>query len=1182
MIDAELLLTDTKKHVVSLIHDLRTVAERDMDAAAHVATEYQRAHAAGRTAFGQAEWAEGLYAQVAVAWVLGCVFVRFCEDNELIEDPLLGGPGIRSQIALDHRAAHLQANPAHDDRQWLREVFGRLRALPATGEIFGSHNPVWVDGLIPSADAARKLREELTRLDPETAKLRHDFTDPAWDTRFLGDLYQDLSVHAKKTYALLQTPIFVEEFILDRTLEPALATVGLRETTVIDPTCGSGHFLLGAFRRLFEKWSDAEPGTNPRELARRAADAVAGIDLNPFAVAIARFRLLAAALRAGGDSRLADAPEYPIHIAVGDSLLHGDPPGQLAGMSFEDDDAGAARHGYATEDVDRARLLLTRQWTVVVGNPPYITVKDPALNELYRRRFATCHGKYHMSVPFTERFFQLARSDGDRERAGYVGMITDRAFMNSKFGKKLVEHWVPRHDLVELVDTSGINVAGHGTPTVILFGRNRVPTTSTVRAALALRGEPSRLDEPEKGSVWLSILEFIDQPGSGNEFMSVVDLDRSKLAKHPWSIGGGGAAELKTLLDERGRPLGSMTTAIGVLAISGMDEVALQPFGAVDRLALPASYFRPLVQGEVVRDWAAISDKDAYFPYDAEELRGVDLEPRLLRFLWPYRTTMGARATFSKRTYKEEGRPWWEWHQVSLARLKAPLSIVFAFKATHNHFALDRGGRVFKQSALLVKLPEGAGEERHYEVLAVLNSSTACFWLQQVCRNTGGPGGGSSKGEKWHDFYEFDGTKLQTLPVPHTLHAAGAETLDLLAAQLVRLTPSELVRDEPPTTQLLAEAGENYARLRADMIAAQERLDWETYRGYGLTDDDTTIHVADPPLQLGERAFEIVLARRIASTEIETRWFTKLGIEPRTELPEHWSDSYRRVVERRIELIEVDLNIGLIERPEMKRRWEQESWHELVDAAVESWLLDRLESANYWPEPATITTVARMAAQARADSTFVQVAQVYAGRDDVDVAGVVERLVVKSAVPYLAPLRYTEVGIRKFEQWSEVWDLQRREDIGDDVSVISPPPTYAKEDFRGLSWEHRGKLDVPKERFISYQGAQRETDASAVVGRAGWNHLDRARALAAWYLQARRDGRDPAHLTPLLGGLAELVPWLMQWYDDPNPDPALDRPGTQIAALVDTEMRSLGLTPHDLTAWRPEQKRSGRPKNAAT
>ena len=50
----------------------------------------------------------------------------------------------------------------------------------------------------------------------------HDLADSSLSTRFLGDLYQDLSEHAKKRFALLQTPIFVEAFILDRTLAPAL------------------------------------------------------------------------------------------------------------------------------------------------------------------------------------------------------------------------------------------------------------------------------------------------------------------------------------------------------------------------------------------------------------------------------------------------------------------------------------------------------------------------------------------------------------------------------------------------------------------------------------------------------------------------------------------------------------------------------------------------------------------------------------------------------------------------------------------------------------------------------------------------------------------------------------------------------------------------------------------------
>lgn len=103
----------------------------------------------------------------------------------------------------------------------------------------------------PSGDAAMALRQFWQQVDPNTGALLHDFTDPAWNTRFLGDLYQDLSEATRKRYALLQTPEFVEEFILDRIATLAtLREFGFREARLIDPTCGSGHSPLGGFHRL--------------------------------------------------------------------------------------------------------------------------------------------------------------------------------------------------------------------------------------------------------------------------------------------------------------------------------------------------------------------------------------------------------------------------------------------------------------------------------------------------------------------------------------------------------------------------------------------------------------------------------------------------------------------------------------------------------------------------------------------------------------------------------------------------------------------------------------------------------------------------------------------------------------------------------------------------------------------
>ncbi|MEK8109788.1 DNA methyltransferase [Micromonospora sp. M12] len=128
-------------------------------------------------------------------------------------------------------------------------------------------------------------------------------------------------MHAKKTYALLQTPRFVERFILDRTFEPAVREFGLAATSVIDPTCGSGHFLLGAFHRLVGKWQHREPATDIKILAERALGQVTGVDINPFAVAIARFRLLIAAMKVCGLTKLERTPAFPVRVATGDSLL---------------------------------------------------------------------------------------------------------------------------------------------------------------------------------------------------------------------------------------------------------------------------------------------------------------------------------------------------------------------------------------------------------------------------------------------------------------------------------------------------------------------------------------------------------------------------------------------------------------------------------------------------------------------------------------------------------------------------------------------------------------------------------------------------------------------------------------------------------------------------------------------
>ena len=70
---------------------------------------------------------------------------------------------------------------------------------------------------------------------------------------------------------------------------------------------------------------------------------------------------------------------------------------------------------------------------------------------------------------------------------------------------------------------------------------------------MGIKGEPATPEDPAHGLVWTAILQQVDHPGSESEFVSVADTPRESFHKHPWSIGGGGAAELKEMLDEARR-----------------------------------------------------------------------------------------------------------------------------------------------------------------------------------------------------------------------------------------------------------------------------------------------------------------------------------------------------------------------------------------------------------------------------------------------------------------------------------------------------------------------------------------------------------------------------------------------------------------------------------------------------
>lgn len=163
-------------------------------------------------------------------------------------------------------------------------------------------------------------------------------------------------------------------------------------------------------------------------------------------------------------------------------------------------------HAYRVEDLAELNRLLGQQYHVVVGNPPYITVKDRGLNQAYRDRYATCHRQYSLGVPFTERFFDLAHYGYAAQPAGYVGMITANSFMKREFGKKLIEDFFPRIDLTHVIDTSGAYIPGHGTIRSPIPGQESQIVLNKCRNWAAQVGEIKIADEGANPAISLHIV----------------------------------------------------------------------------------------------------------------------------------------------------------------------------------------------------------------------------------------------------------------------------------------------------------------------------------------------------------------------------------------------------------------------------------------------------------------------------------------------------------------------------------------------------------------------------------------------------------------------------------------------------------------------------------------------------
>jgi len=326
-----------------------------------------QANGALRQALAEGKLTRQAYFEELLRLVYRMIFLFAAEDRELLHAPGAQQAATNayaqgySLSRLRERCMRRTAWDRHGDAwEGLKATFAALGkgearlGLPALGGLFA---PDQLSNLTGCKVDNRRMLAAVWRL----AWMRpdgHPLTRVNWrdmETEELGSVYESLLEltpianadtrtftfaegdetrgNARKVSGSYYTPDSLVQALLDESLNPLIeetiagkddqaAIEALLNLRIIDPACGSGHFLLAAARRLATRIARlSSPGTPSetdyrhwlREVARRS---LFGVDRNPMAIELAKVALWIETVEPGKPLSFLDA-----HLRCGDSLL---------------------------------------------------------------------------------------------------------------------------------------------------------------------------------------------------------------------------------------------------------------------------------------------------------------------------------------------------------------------------------------------------------------------------------------------------------------------------------------------------------------------------------------------------------------------------------------------------------------------------------------------------------------------------------------------------------------------------------------------------------------------------------------------------------------------------------------------------------------------------------------------
>ena len=663
----------------------------------------------------------------------------------------------------------------------------------------------------------------------------------------------------RKAGGVYYTPSYIVNYIVEQTVGQLCAgktPAQVAKIKVLDPACGSGSFLIGAYDYLLQ-WhlefyladdpekharkrqptlcrAPLEAGENAAELQtpwrlttsekkRILLANLSGVDIDRQAVEVTKLSLLLKMLEDSADVeaptpqnrlvRLQDRllPDLEANIKCGNSLIGHD---FFAGDSDYSQSERERINAFDWHD-EFPEIMQSGGFDAVIGNPPYIRIQAlkewaPLEVEHLKTQYQSASvGNYDIYVVFVERALQLLNKNG---RLGY---ILPHKFFNAQYGAPLRELMANGAHLSDVVHFGHEQVfSGATTYTCLLFADQK-PNTFVNIAKVDDLAEWRALGTATTGQVLAADI-------TGAEWNFAIGKDAAlfeKLSQMPVKLGD---------VAER-MAQGIRTSANNVYVLNLVEEkegrISART-GEGEIVQLDSSTTSLFLQGREIKPYKInASGKIVIIPYRVEDGRAHFIpENEFRQNALTYKYLLSRKQLLEEREKgRMSGDNWYAYiYPKNIELMKTP-KILVPDIADRASFAFDEHGEYAFTSGYGITFKKDVSESIKY-LLGLLNSKVLNFYLRSV--STPMRGG----------FFRYFTQFIEQLPI-RTINFAD-KTEKAQHDKMVQLV-TRMLELQPQRAQ--ARTAQDAASLDRQIAATDRQIDQLVYQLYELTDEEIAI-----------------------------------------------------------------------------------------------------------------------------------------------------------------------------------------------------------------------------------------------------------------------------------------------------------------------------------------------------